>query len=361
MITFWVDEPNAFTIENYLQHRGAVIKDYFEPRRYSWRESSIEVASGPHIFAALDQLGEAEREAVVGMYDQLAARQPGIRPLNDPRRCLLRPALLRTLAEAGLNEFRAYQVEEARQVDRFPVFVRESSGHSGSLTELLGSPAALRRALRALRLRGYRPVDLLIVEFCDTSRRDGLFRKYAAYRIGEAVVATHLMAGEHWMVKSETDARKVDIARENLAYVEHNPHEAWQRQVFSLAGIEYGRLDFGVLDGRPQAWEINLNPTNGRPPGARSRTQDPEVAELMTQARGLFHQRLAEAFVALDPGKSQGRLRLTVEPELLERIQRQQSRIRHRKLAWASLRNWYHRPRLGAPLRALANRFLSRS
>ena len=33
------------------------------------------------------------------------------------------------------------------------------------------------------------------------------------------------------------------------------------RRVFAHAGIEYGRLDFGMsADGRLQAWEINTNP-----------------------------------------------------------------------------------------------------
>src|SRR6185503_13937857 len=170
------------------------------------------------------------------------------------------------------------------------------------------------------------------------SREDGLFRKYAAYKVGDAVVATHLMAGEHWMVKSETDARQIEIARENLAYAQHNPYEAWQRQVFALAGIDYGRLDFGVLNGRPQAWEINLNPTNGRPPGAPSRQQDPATQVVMTQARDLFHRRLAEAFVALDRTRSQETLVLRLEPDLLRQIQREQSKSRQRNQAWASLR-----------------------
>ncbi len=32
------------------------------------------------------------------------------------------------------------------------------------------------------------------------------------------------------------------------------------RPVFEIAGVEYGRVDFGLVDGRPQIYEINSNP-----------------------------------------------------------------------------------------------------
>lgn len=44
-------------------------------------------------------------------------------------------------------------------------------------------------------------------------------------------------------------------------YVEKNPHEGRLREVFRLARIDYGRMDYGMLDGQVQVWEINTNPT----------------------------------------------------------------------------------------------------
>ena len=32
------------------------------------------------------------------------------------------------------------------------------------------------------------------------------------------------------------------------------------REIFDLAQIEYGRIDYGMLDGKVQCWEINTNP-----------------------------------------------------------------------------------------------------
>ena len=31
--------------------------------------------------------------------------------------------------------------------------------------------------------------------------------------------------------------------------------------MFQIAGIDYGRIDYSMLDGEPQVWEINTNPT----------------------------------------------------------------------------------------------------
>jgi hypothetical protein len=61
------------------------------------------------------------------------------------------------------------------------------------------------------------------------------------------------------------DERKL---REEREFVETNPHEAWVREVFRVAGVEYGRIDYAILDGRPQAWEINTNPGVWHHPGA---------------------------------------------------------------------------------------------
>ena len=50
------------------------------------------------------------------------------------------------------------------------------------------------------------------------------------------------------------------ISEEN-AYLDANPHESELREIFELADIEYGRIDYGIKGGRIQVWEINTNPT----------------------------------------------------------------------------------------------------
>ena len=357
MISFWVTAAGAFGIQNYLANRGKTLKELFEVRLYDW-QAKLETAAGPQIFSALERLTLSEREAVAALYNQIERLQPGIPLLNDPRRCLMRFELLERLAEEGLNRFRAYRVHDLERVTRFPVFLREASEHGGSLTRLLSSIAEVRRALRVLRLRGFRREELLVVEFCDTSDRNGVFRKYSAFKIGDRIVPTHLMGSQEWIVKSDSTVRTADLVREEIVYASENPYESWIRRVFDLGGIDYGRIDFGVLDGRPQAWEINLNPTIGRGPGARARQDDdPEVAALRDQSREIFHGNLRRAFAALDRPEARGQLALQLDRGLLTRIAHDLERSRQRDQAVGFVRRIYHRPLLGAPLRALLGRF----
>ncbi len=52
-----------------------------------------------------------------------------------------------------------------------------------------------------------------------------------------------------------------------------NPHSAHLMRAFEIAGIEYGRADFGFRDGRIQIFEINTNPFVSAPPSHNSRVR----------------------------------------------------------------------------------------
>jgi hypothetical protein len=45
-----------------------------------------------------------------------------------------------------------------------------------------------------------------------------------------------------------------------LELLKSNPYAEHLRKVFDVAGIEYGRADFGMYRGRIQVYEINTNP-----------------------------------------------------------------------------------------------------
>lgn len=359
MISFWVNREGAFGIERYLNGRGKLLADRFAIRLYAWRET-LEVARGPHIFSALDQLTAPEREATGELYAQLARLEPRPALLNDPRRCLMRYELLERLADAGLNSFRAYRADETARVSRFPVFVRENLRHDGPLTRLLRSAAELRRALLALRIRGYRKADLLVVEFCDTSDRNGLFRKYSAFRIGDAIIPSHVMIGRSWSVNQQSSQPSLEAVEEELAYHERNPHQGWLQRVFTLAGVEYGRIDFGVLGEQPQAWEINTNPTIGRGPGGTPKPLPRGAAELKERVRQAYHARLRAAFSALARDAEEETVELRLDPHLLTRIAQATRRTRRRTQALTALQSAYRRSRLATPLRALLGRWIPR-
>jgi hypothetical protein len=219
------------------------------------------LAPGSWIFADLESLGPAHLEIARRSCERLRAAPSGFRVLNSPERVLYRLGLLEKLYEAGINDFRAYRAEGlAVAAPRFPVFVRRADDHKGTLTPLLEGPRQLARALRYLRLQGHRPSDLLVVEFCDTRGEDGLYRKYAAFIVGGTILPRHLLFSRRWMLK-RPDLAAPELEAEAEAYLTGNPHEEPLRRIFALAGIEYGRIDYGLRKGRLQVWEINTHPT----------------------------------------------------------------------------------------------------
>jgi hypothetical protein len=198
---------------------------------------------------------------------------------------------LRTLHRSGRNSFEVFRASEVGRVDRFPVFIRDEHLHNGSLTPLLYSRSEVQRALRSLMARGRRIHALLIVEFCDTSKGTGLFPKYSAFKIGDAIIPRYFQVSTNWMVKSESSVVDKETIAEERTYLEGNPHESWLREIFALARIDYGRIDYGLLDGVPQVWEINTNPTLARPATRAPRADRERYRALLDQTRQVFHDR----------------------------------------------------------------------
>ena len=63
--------------------------------------------------------------------------------------------------------------------------------------------------------------------------------------------------------------------------------------MFDLAGVDYGRADFGLVGGRPQIYEINTNPEiKLRPPPAKLQRRNESV--------DLFRSNYLEAMRTID-------------------------------------------------------------
>jgi hypothetical protein len=71
-----------------------------------------------------------------------------------------------------------------------------------------------------------------------------------------------MMASTDWSVKREINDRAL-VGQEDLEFVKTNPHAEQVMEAFQIAGLTWGRIDYGVLDGRIQVWEINDNPKLG--------------------------------------------------------------------------------------------------
>ena len=248
---------------------GPAVRENVDIRSMTYAELvKIDPAGLPRatwIFSDGDLLDPRPASAAVRTWARLADR--GDRLLNHPTRSMGRYELLRTLHDRGINDFDVYRMTDPRRPRRYPVFVRWINAHSGPVSALLPDEAAFDRYLDRCLAEG-RPRDVLMaVKHGDTREPGGLVREYGAYRVGDTILPEHLWFSVDWMVKQRTawnfgalDVDRQALYREERRYMDENPHAAELRKIFDIARLEYGRIDYGVRDGRIQVWEINSNP-----------------------------------------------------------------------------------------------------
>lgn len=248
-------------------------------------------APGVCILTDLDRLSDDELRLASRLHDDL--RDRGVRCLNNPARLLRRAPLLRALHDAAINDFRAYPAHDPWSIlhARLPAFVREANEHRGPIGDLARTRPQLAARLARAIASGHRPSDLLIVEFCDYRSPDALFRKYAAFRVADRIIARHLLGGSHWAVKFSRGLPERLIAEE-LDFVRNNPYADALMRIFEIAGVDYGRADFAIVRNRPVVFEINTNPLIARP----RREHHPARLE----ALDIFLRRFRAALCALD-------------------------------------------------------------
>lgn len=262
MIYFLVRRYWRDTIDGFLESSGAALRDRLRVITYERALRSQRLPAGRYIFADIERLEPREAEIAAELHAALCARPDLPHPLNHPTRSRRRYALLRSLHETGQNTFDVYRADEQRTPRRFPVFVRGENDHHGAQTPLLPDAAALDRALADFDAAGRSRQRLLVTEHLDVGEPDGerrLYAKHSAFCIGGQVIARHLFFGEEWMLKTAHLLEPALLERER-DYVMHNPHRESLERIFSEAGIDYGRIDYGLLEGRIQVWEINTNP-----------------------------------------------------------------------------------------------------
>ncbi len=320
---YFVTRHHDYTMEGWLAKYGGALSDRVEVVAYEDLEPGTELPSGAFVFTDHDRMGPAHRELARRLWSALESSGAPVRLLNHPDRVLTRLPLLQEFAARGWNRFRAWPADAVDDSVRYPVFVRERIEHTGHLTELIHDRETLDRELARLSEK-LPDVPLIVVEFCDTSRESGAYRKYSAFRVGDRIVPRYIDFGSHWMVKAELRVYDAEKVEQNMRYVRENPHEEWLREAFEAASVDYGRIDYGMLDGQPQTWEINLNPTIGPTPMTRklqSISITPEAwNEAVRPSRELFHETFAVSLAELDRVPGAGApIRLDLDQTLLER------------------------------------------
>ena len=365
-------------MRTYLAGEGRVLADRMSVVLYYELARMERLPVGTWVFTEPDQLDAPRRELAAHVHARLETA-PEARVLNEPRRVLLRRDLLRAAYDAGINDFRAWLASDVRlsghgthasetahtvsaDALRYPVFVRYANEHMGNLTPLLDSPRSLAGAIASLVTGGARRDELLVVEFCDTRDQDGVYRKYAAYNVGGAILPKSVECSRQWMVKWHGrifDRRRAD---EELAYCATNPHAAWIAETFRIAGIDYGRIDYGVESGTPRLWEINTNPTlpgGSHDPGRQRPPEFIAYRAMVADARVAFHSKFQAAWMAVDSSAGENEsVSLDLPPTLAKALVRsaKQRRTADRigSLLHAVARQPWVRPVTHAVKRALA-------
>jgi hypothetical protein len=242
-----------------------------------------ELPGGTWIFSDLERLAVWELQLASHMALLMREAGPAFKVLNDPARAAGRYELLLRLHGDGFNRFRAWRAEDGLPPARYPVFVRTESDHGWPLSDLIHTPEVLASALAGAERLGIPKRGLLIIEFEAEAIAPGVYRKYGAYRIGDRIVADHMVHDVSWAAKyGNPEAWNDERYAEEAEYVRDNPHEEALRIAFELGGIDYGRADYGMVGGRPQVWEINTNPFI---PGGNVASSPPQRAEATLRSR----------------------------------------------------------------------------
>lgn len=320
MIFYLVTRKHSYTLRLFLNFWAPDFLGRVTVLPYESLVFHKTLPAGTYIFSDIERLGVEEAVSLRAVFDRLAGA--GYCVFNHPLRSLNRFGLLKMLHEKGINRFNVVRPGVEQAPVRFPVFVRRDSEHTGSLTPLLWTWAEVEAAAASISKKRGRPDDIIVVEFCDTSDGNGVFRKYAAYIVGERVIPIHIMFSRDWMVKgTQSVAQSRKEIMEEMAYIETNPHASALGDICRLAGIRYGRIDYAVVDGRIQVWEINTNPAV-LPSGVSIPERGPAI--------GLFLSRIRDALEEIDTPACNAAQ--AVENPLVEGINNK----RYFQRAWAS-------------------------
>ncbi|NTV45652.1 MAG: hypothetical protein HGB11_03820 [Chlorobiales bacterium] len=269
MTFFIVTSRHRYTVNVLLEKWVPELANSVSVITYDDFVAQTEFPVGTYVFADVERLSPYMIIIASAIWDKLSKADPAIRLYNHPGKSMRRYELLKTLYKQGQNKFRAFRLTESLASLRFPVFLRGENDHYGSASAILHSYSEFESSLRQAFNDGRKVDELLAVEYINTADEAGLFRKYSGFVLGDLIIPRHVAFSYDWMVKYPSVVT-TELLKEEKAYLDQNPHESVLRKIFKTAGIEYGRIDYSIMDGALQVWEINTNPTVLKPPDAYS-------------------------------------------------------------------------------------------
>ena len=271
-------------IEGYIEAWAPELSEQIKRVRFKELSEIEDCPPGVYIFSDLERAKPEEMRRLTELAGRVS-QAADTRILNDPRHYLARFDFLRRLHAEGINDYRVHRPMGSLLHARFPVFVRSLSDHAGPIGELLQNRLQLAGVL--LKGRGRltrRHRNTAVVEYCDCSDDQGVFRKYSVFKMGDLLMARHLLFSRNWAVKIE-DLHEDAMLEEESQFIEDCQHLEQIAEVFRLGGIDYGRIDYGIKDGRIQVWEINTNPVIISRPEKLALKRRPTQARLAERIR----------------------------------------------------------------------------
>jgi glutathione synthase/RimK-type ligase-like ATP-grasp enzyme len=136
-----------------------------------------------------------------------------------------------------------------------PAVLRENRWHQGDFV-----------LIRSLEEAGSAQLDKfdepVLAEFIDVQSKDGLYRKYRCFVMGDTVISHHLQVSEDWITHGKRRLKNAQTREEEIAYlVAPDPFEETMLAARKSLDLDYVAIDYGIgRDGKPVIWEANLYP-----------------------------------------------------------------------------------------------------
>jgi len=325
MIHYVTTAKGSRSIRAYREGEGVAVADRIRVVHYEDLARMDRLPVGTWLFAELDRLEGPFRDLAVLVAQSLDTARGRASILNDPRHVRHRVDLSLAAYQAGVNTHRLWRATDIRfdapngarhappnpravhaESLRYPVFVRRENDHTGNLSALIDSPGALASGLASVIANGVPHRDLLVAEFCDTRDENGLFRKYSSYNVAGRIIPRTIECSREWMVKWRARILDRERADDELRYCARNPHEGWIRDMFRLARIDYGRIDYAVHNGTPRLWEINTHPWIGGGPRLNNAPEVVAYRNMILPARVAFFEEYRKAWKTIDTPEGEG-------------------------------------------------------
>jgi hypothetical protein len=251
-------EKHNYTMRLYLENWGQNFIGKIKLIPYEHLFSLEALTPGVYIFSDIDRLTGSQKHILAGVWDKLNSGGKGFKVFNHPLKTLNRYELLKKLYKEGDNRFRVFKIHEIPEKIENPIFIRGISDHTGSFTQLVDNHEDLDEIIGTLLMSGYDPDNLIALEFYETAGKDGIYRKYSSFVVGNQVIPRDLIFSQRWIQKYP-DLLDKEFLEEEKEYLLNNPHKEEILKIFKKANTEYGRIDYSLLNGKLQVWEINTN------------------------------------------------------------------------------------------------------